>query len=321
MEFDHRPSPRCVRLIAEIERLSGNWDRLKESEALASPDRRAAAIRGGVHAMLMLDVTYPLDQRKAAVGLEAAHELGPLSFTFAELAELYQVLTGGGDRRDSQLGAVFRTIATDFESPDELEESIFPTVSPFLIERRLRELLEWIRSELELRTYHPLILAAAFHVLFLQIHPFPRANHRMAFVLLWHLLNQSGFDFVAYDHIAVRCNRRRGEYFSALRRAERTTHGTWHTLNGWLEFLLEVVRDCGEMVMHQANRQTEARRLTDVQQQIVEVIRSVGPATRDAIVRATGINESTVKYNLGVLTRKGHLQRSGGGRTTNYQVI
>ena len=198
---------------------------------------------------------------------------------------------------------------------------IFPTVSPFLVEQRLEELLEWARHELEDGQFHPLFVIGTFHLLFLQIHPFPTANHRLALILLWRLLDAHGYSYVRYSHFAPEIASRSKQYFAALRQAEKTAYGNWSTLNIWLEFFLDMLVLASQNLLTLTERTVSSARLSSVQRRIIDVIKSSGSATREKIVTETGINLSTVKYNLSVLASRGHLKRDGGGRSTSYRLL
>ena len=89
----------------------------------------------------------------------------------------------------------------------------------------------------------------------------------------------------------------------------------------WLELFLDAILQGASTVYGRTKRESGRLRLTSVQRQIVHVIQSLGPASREQVAAATGINLSTVKYNLGVLSARGVLDRRGGGRTTSYAVI
>ncbi len=53
---------------------------------------------------------------------------------------------------------------------------VFETASPFDTPRRMTELFEWLKEAREIKRLHPLLIAAVFIVVFLEIHPFQDGN-------------------------------------------------------------------------------------------------------------------------------------------------
>lgn len=237
------------------------------------------------------------------------------------IVKLYSAISPSGT--ETNIDSILRSKATYFFAPalNGSDEMVFQTVAPFLIRRRTEQLLAWLEQELESESQHPLIVIGCFHLLFLQIHPFPAANHRLSLTLLWKLLVENGYDFVAFEPLARQFSERSAQYFSALRQAEKTAGNTWSSINIWLEFFVESLLACATSLIQQSERRAQHAGLTPVQKQIVDVVKNYGSVSREAIVSETGINLSTVKYNLSVLSERGHLTREGGGRSTSYRAI
>lgn len=349
LKLEMKISPRLVQQIGTIERFAGVWDRLSQSEAVAPDSMMQNALRLGSEACYRLDTTSPaalsllievettppaeqspLDARISFGRKSPFHpvldaHLAPAEFDLNGLQQLYTLVTSGklpNELEEPRLE--LRRSTTYFTAPGQGphgDEVVFATVSSFLVEQRLAELLEWAQHELEEGSFHPLFVIGTFHLLFLQIHPFPTANHRMALVLLWRLLDAHGYGFVRFRHFAPEMESRAKQYFSALRQAEKTAWGNWSTLNVWLELFLDTLIASSNALLDISERQVSSARLTNVQRKIMDVIKANGSATRERIVTETGINLSTVKYNLSVLASKGHLKRDGGGRTTSYRVL
>lgn len=285
-----------------------------------------------------------LERGPAALPAEAAHPLisayRGAHINFAELGrqsieQLYLELAGVGDRnafdgRALPDGTVieagpefYRTTPANFTLPGiytDSEELVFQTVPPFLVRQRFEDLLEWLNRELEAGDYHPLFLFGTFHLLFMQTMPFGRGDHRLSLNILWRLMNGHSYSFVQHTSFASILFSRSKGYLQALRQAEKTVFTTWSTLNIWLEFFLEALVLAANNLSDLVEKGVEEQRLTRTQRNIIEIVRSRGPVTRETIVTESGINLSTVKYNLSVLSARGYLKRTGGGRTTSYWV-
>lgn len=206
------------------------------------------------------------------------------------------------------------------DSSNNEEVFLFATVQPFLLQKRLSELLEWVSEEHSSPNLHPLVVAAIFHLRWLQLWPLSCGNVALGCALTERLLVDSGYSFVQAEMLSLRFCRQPTAYATALRHAEKSLGTTWLTCNMWLEFFLGCLSELAAEVLHRHTRHLTQTGLTVVQKQILSVVRNHGVVSRERIVAETGILLSTVKYNLSVLTERGHLQRIGNGRTTSYSA-
>ena len=267
ISFQVRPTAKMVQHVARIERLAGRWDRIGQSEVFSSELRRKASLEEAAQIALLLDSTTlahipnPLDPLQAKITIskvasEGAETLPHSEFLTANALAAYQTplaLNQYGitslyramlPSENEQTPSPLRTSQTTFIASEKIapsEGTVFPAVSPFLVEQRINELLAWIGDELRLQTFHPFLLIGAFHLLFLQISPFPRANHRFSLLLAHRLLIENGYHFSAYANFSKRFLQQPKQYYSALRQAEKTASTNWSTLNVWLEFFLEAL--------------------------------------------------------------------------------
>lgn len=342
---DIKPSLRVLTLVSQIERFSGFWEHV--SEAIGdTEERRNLAIIRGAQCALLLDTTTPANikpyleegateesstvQPPELVALIAAHNEEEFSLTVDHLNDLHRLICATDlklhrmlEKSNANHSANYYSVeyrSTSLLFITESKEPVFSTVPSFLIPSKLRELLDWTTKELDRGSIHPLLVISVFYLVFLQIHPFSEATPRLAIVLSWHLLIERGYGFVTAAHFATHLANRSRSYFQALRQAEKTVNTNWSTLNSWLEFFLETLLESANELQRSLQRSNLYARLTTVQKQIIEAVKTNGAASRDHISRETGINLSTVKYNLTVLSRRGHLKRQGGGRTTNYSI-
>jgi hypothetical protein len=350
IDIELRPSLRIVKRIAEIERFAGSWDRSSLQTTPAFDEMSNEALLLGAKSMIVLDSTSPASLLMLTADLQRTYnqsfiveksvgpEINPEAADYrekdTESAELVRLAALHHTNAAFDLPGInrlyaalvfadphqYRTQSAYFLTPEN--EVVFPTVSAYMVEQRLTELADWVNQELEKRAVHPLLVIGAFHLLFLQVCPFPAANHRLCLLLVWRLLAATNYSFIRYCHLAPLLLQRSKQYFGALRRAEKTAFpGNWSSLNIWLEFFLDTVLAVTEELPDSTEKQLGKTRLSSVQKRIMEVVASSGSATRDRVANETGINLSTVKYNLSVLAARGHLKRHGGGRTTSYSVM
>lgn len=331
--FQIKISPALLKLVGEIERARGEWGYLSRSSQAAIEQISNRAIRRAVLAILALESnsaerTSQLTTSFRSVEIEnlseSDEEVRKISHSFQsanKIADLLncranfgQILDKHPDRR--RVECEFLTGVGD----NLRRESVFRCVQPYLVERRLSELLAWREQQLSGDSLHPLIVAGAFHLCLLQIHPFERENHAAAILLTTAILREAGFRAFDYGHFAPFLALRSHQYVSALRQSEKTAYSTWSTLNIWLEFFLTQLRDAHRRVIEECGAKSDEQALTDTQRLVLEIVREKGAASREAVVERTGMHFSTVKYNLTALTERGFLRREGAGRGTHYRV-
>lgn len=318
MEFQLRPTLSMLRAIASIERSAGNWDRLALNNAVTTERARSSALQRCVNATLALERTTSEPPETLRRLLSAAYQC-EFKLSLLDIQDLYRTLTATSEDAEIPL----RSGPQPFERPDLAvghSPLVFRTISPFLIEQRFSDLLSWTEGEFEHDTLHPLMIIGVFHLCFLQISPFPKLNHCMALVVSKHLLVRFGYDFIELAPLTSALATDKDRYFAALRKAEKTAGGDWSTINAWFEVFFGALSSCAEMLVSREAMNLDKRRLNQVQQRIIEIVKIHGPVSRDSIAQKSGINVSTVKYNLGVLSKRGHLKREGGGRATSYTV-
>ncbi len=344
-----RPSLGLLRQIAKIEYFAGSWSRLRLNTGFASDEKRQMTCSRDAYAILCLDANTSVvlavqlrELLKKGVALsdrgdDFLQELdsknghiieldrlkkplnAPFALSFTQLLQLHQTLGVAASEHAKAPENSLRQQANSFLDPDG--RKIFPGISAFLVEKRLRALLEWTEAELRADLLHPLLVIGTFHLLFLQTLPFKQANHRVALIVMRKLLEAHGYDFVAYSALSPLLLKNEEAYFNALRQAEKTAGSNWSTLNTWLEFFLDSVLSSGNRLQTEYEQSFLRSRLSAVQQQILTVVKEQGSATRERVAQETGINLNTVKYNLTVMHQRGHLRRNGGGRTTNYSLV
>ncbi len=311
IQIDFKPTARLVQQIARMERCAGQWDRLSESPALATPESVTRSIeRGSVLASRLEPFSSESDRQRFI----SAHLFSRAFPTNPTDLQAFQAQLGDCEWR--RINGALSAPAAFFP-----QEAVFSTTPPFLIPQRLDELLQWLNLEMEESSWHPALTIGSFHILFLQLSPFAVANHRLSLLLVWQLLCDHGFGFVRYHHFLEPLSGREQSYFSALRQAEKTARGNWSTLNAWLELFLGLLSQSAEDLLRECGWEAQRLGLTDTQLAVLAAVREFGTATRDRVSTETGIALSTVKYSLGVLTARGFVRRNGAGRTTNYSAI
>lgn len=350
------PTPKVIKQLALIERFTGEWSRFG-SVGVFSKELEDEAAFTGAEAALALDSSSPPGISTFIITMSRETDRSPHdgprtlksyeSSTYSDeipinrhleqylnvfqtsltlnregLCSLYNKITGQ-ETPGANFSAYCRKEVDHFRSPGASsgeDEITFPTVSPFLVNQRINELLSWTQNEFQTGQYHPLLVIPLFHLAFLQIHPFPKANHRLAQAVLWHLMNQHGYSFVRYQHLTPIFRARSKAYFAALKQAEKTAGTTWATLNVWFEFFFDATLEATRNLKEIGETLLDETRLTEIQRKILDVLKSRGTASREHLVTETGIVISTLKYNLNILQERGLVKKDGRSRSTHYRI-
>ena len=127
------------------------------------------------------------------------------------------------------------------ELPDGTTALRFRPVAAFGTPSAMDELHDRFAAARDRDLYHRLLLAGAYILDFLVVHPFSDGNGRMSRLLTLLLLDQAGYEvgrFVSLERIV---DEQRGGYYSALARSTDGWHEGTHTLEPWLSYFLGVV--------------------------------------------------------------------------------
>jgi Fic family protein len=198
---------------------------------------------------------------------------------------------------------------------------LFETTPAYLAPKQMQELVEWTTEALKKRHFHQLLIIANFIVEFLIIHPFEDGNGRLSRVLTNLLLLQSGYSFVQYVSHEQIVERRKDEYYIALRKSQETSRTDHDTIAPWLNFFLSVVKEQSSKALTYLEEETVEDILSLKQYEVWKYLSSVGEASRGDIAKATGIVEVTVRQALNRLIALGKIKRIGQGRGTRYVKI
>ena len=198
---------------------------------------------------------------------------------------------------------------------------IFQTTRAFLTGKEMTELVDWTLDALEKNRFHQLLIIANFIIEFLKIHPFEDGNGRLSRVLTNLLLLRSGYLFVQYVSHEQIVERRKDEYYIALRKSQETFKTAHDTIAPWLNFFLLVVKEQATKALVQLEEEKIEDTLSPKQFAVWKYMASVDEAAPGAIVKATGVALGTVRQALDRLVQLGKIKPIGRGRGTRYVKI
>jgi len=198
---------------------------------------------------------------------------------------------------------------------------LFEPTKAYLTPKEMQELVEWTIEALKKNRFHPLLVIANFIIEFLKIHPFEDGNGRLSRILTNLLLLRSGYQFMQYVSHEQIIERRKDEYYLALRKSQATFKTKNDTIAPWLNFFLSVVKEQADKAVGYLEDETIEDILSAKQYAVWKYIAKVGEAGPGEIVEKTGVVMATVRQALERLVKLGKIKRIGGGRATRYRKI
>lgn len=345
-KFDHRiksPEPHIVALLAEIDGIRGEFKSglrmtpqaitsLRQSVLVTSAgastriegaklsDEEVEKIMRGLSVSKFAD----RDSQEVQGYLETLQNIFD-SFQTLPLREsviqsLHQQLLKYSTKDDTHRGGYKKKENTvGILGPDgKVAKIMFETTKAFLTPKETQELVDWTADAFEKSRFHPLLIIANFIVEFLKIHPFEDGNGRLSRVLTNLLLLRNGYQFVQYVSHEQIVERRKDEYYLALRKSQETFSTDKDTIAPWLNFFLSVIKEQAAKALTFLQEEKVEDTLSPKQYEVWKYLTSVGETTRGDIVKATGIVDVTVRQAIDRLVELGKVKRIGRGRGTRY---
>lgn len=220
---------------------------------------------------------------------------------------------GGYKKKENTVGVV---------GPDgKVVKIMFETTPAYLTGKEMQELVDWTADALEKNRFHQLLIIANFIVEFLKIHPFEDGNGRLSRVISNLLLLRSGYTFVQYVSHEQIIERRKDEYYIALRKSQETFKTDHDTISPWLNFFLSVVQEQATKALSYLQAEKIEDTLSPKQYEVWKYLSGVKEAAPGEIVKATDMALGTVRQALDRLVELGEIKRVGRGRATRYVKV
>ena len=348
-KFDHRikhPEPHIVALLAEIDGIRGEFKsglrmtpqaitNLRKSTLVTSAGA-SNRIEGGklndeevekVMQGLAISKFADRDSQEVQGYLEVLQNVfdsfQTLPLRESVITSLHNQLLKYSHKDDTHRGGYKKKENTvGVLGPDgKVARIMFETTPAYLTPKEMQELVDWTVDAFEKNRFHPLLIIANFIVEFLKIHPFEDGNGRLSRVLTNLLLLRSGYQFIQYVSHEQIVERRKDEYYIALRKSQETFKTDHDTISPWLNFFLSVVKEQATKALSYLEEEKVEDTLSPKQFEVWKYLSSVGEAAPGDIARATGIVPVTVSQALDRLIEIGKVKRIGRGRGTRYVKI
>lgn len=337
-KFDHRiraPDPHIVALLAAIDEVKGQLKaglRMTQ-QAIAKLKRSVLVTSAGASTRIEGAKLNDEEVQKIMQGLSVSKFADRDSQEVQGYLETLQNVFDSHEKlplRESIIKSLHKELLK-YSTKDEFQrgeykkkENIVGVLGPtpaYLAPKEMQELVDWTYEALEKNRFHQLLIIANFIVEFLKIHPFEDGNGRLSRVLTNFLLLRSGYTFIQYVSHEQIVERRKDEYYIALRKSQETFKTDHDTISPWLNFFLSVMREQATKALSYLQEEKIEDTLSPKQYEVWKYISSVGKSGPGDIVKATGIALGTVRQALRSLAELGEIKRVGRGRGTKYVKI
>ncbi len=206
--------------------------------------------------------------------------------------------------------------------PDgQVTKIIFETTPAYLAPIEMQALVEWTAEAFAKNRFHPLLIIANFVIEFLKIHPFEDGNGRLSRVLTNLFLLQHGYQFIQYVSHEQLVEKRKDEYYIALRKSQETFKTDRDTISPWLNFFLAIINEQATIALVYLEEEKIEDTLSPKQYEVWHYISGVSEASPSDIMKATGVLMPTVRQALARLIELKKIKPIGRGRGTRYVKI
>ena len=240
-------TPELLQLIAEIDEFKGAWralgtlapERLNALRRVATIESIGSSTRiegsklsdRDVERLLAnLDIkTFASRDEQEVAGYAEVMETvfrawADIPITENHIKQLHRDLLRHSEKDDRHRGE-YKKLSNSIAAFDEAGRQIgivFETASPFDTPRLMTELISWLKEARENGRLHPMLIAAVFIVVFLEIHPFQDGNGRLSRVLTTLILLQAGYAYVPYSSLESVIENSKEGYYLALRQDRKS---------------------------------------------------------------------------------------------------
>jgi len=208
-----------------------------------------------------------------------------------------------------------------FDEVRKVKRIIFEPTPAYLTAKKMQELVEWTKANLENKKYHPLLVIGNFLVEFLQIHPFQDGNGRISRILTNLLLLQAGYLYMPYVSHEKIVEDNKSDYYIALRRSQKTFKTKKENIIPWLDFFFDVFIKQSKMAVGLLSKENIEKLLSVKQLAVWQYLEKSEEASPAEISRRADVARPTVNQALDVLLRLKKVERIGQGRSTRYRVL
>ena len=198
---------------------------------------------------------------------------------------------------------------------------IFDTTPAYLTPKQMLELSEWTKDALENKKTHSLLITGNFLVEFLNIHPFKDGNGRLSRILTNLMLLQAGYLYMPYVSHEKLIEDKKGEYYLALRKSQKTFKNGTGNIVSWLEFFLDIILAQSKEAISLILQENIEDILSKKQLLVWQYLQEVDEAAPLEIAKKTHVAYATVRQTLSKLLKLKKIERMGLARSIRYRMV
>ena len=214
-----------------------------------------------------------------------------------------------------------RTVPLPFSHKDKVF-GVLDTAEPDQVKPLLSKLCDWVNESLEKQDVHPLLVAAVFNAIFLQVGPFTTGNQRTARFLTVFILLKAGYIYAPYVSLGPLFENKMQRMYEALKHNQNSLEEGRPDWSEWLPFYLDVLQDQKQGLLDRLESQeTELKELSDLAAKIMALFKEHKRLQMKEIIQHTRGRRATIKIRLQELLEGGYIKRHGAGRATWYSLV
>lgn len=218
----------------------------------------------------------------------------------------------------------YKSLPNRVEAKNEIGEVVgvlFDPTPPHLVDKEMKELLDWTINTLAEKKIHSLIIVGAFIFEFLSIHPFQDGNGRLSRVLTNFLLLKEGYEYTPYVSHEKIIEDNKKEYYLSLHQGQKIRHKKKEDITAWILFFLKTILKQSEMALALVTADSIESLLSEKQLAVWNYILEKGIVTPRDIQEDLKIPVPTILQSLNKLLKLKKIERMGAGRGTRYRLI
>jgi Fic family protein len=344
--FDFKTMQTILNKIAFIDSFKGKWEMiektkntyLKELKRIATIQSIGSSTRIEGATMSDKDIEELIDKltiinfetrdEQEVIGYYNVLEIIFDNFKSLNLSENYIKQLHGilleVSEKDSRHRGSYKKLANRVVThyPDGTQQILFNTTDPYLVEKKMGELLNWINKKFLDTSIHPLIITGLFTYEFSSIHPFQDGNGRLSRLLTTLLLLRAGYNFIQYISFEHIIEQKKKDYYKALMTGQKNRYKKNERIDQWMLFFL----DCIEILIKKLEvkyniYKNKGGYLNKRQQKLKDFIKQQQPVKiSDILENLPGYPKSTLKKDLRYLCDENILEKIGKAKATIYLI-
>lgn len=206
---------------------------------------------------------------------------------------------------------------------DGSHKDVFNTTLPYLVEKEMKEILNWAQQQMNSDSLHPLMIIGLFNYEYRLIQPFQYANNRLLHILTRLLLLKSGYSFIKYISFENFMEENKLEYLEALKSGQINRYAYEERINNWLLFFLDSIQNSIIRLEKTLDGIIDKTiYLNERQKKLNSIIRKFQPVKlADLAARMQDVSINTIKKDLQQLKADGIIISRGKNRGTVYSIL